>query len=72
MGAYIDQISGDLNEKDMKEREVKTKNISKDDIQSVSDRGKMAMCAFNKYSWKSSQRQLHLILTGSLRKLSQS
>ena len=31
----------------------------------------MAMCAFNKYSWKSSHRQ-QLILTGSLRKLSQS
>ena len=39
---------------------------------SVSDTGgRMAMCGFNKYSWKSSQRQ-QLILTGSLRKLSQS
>ena len=41
-------------------------------FQSVSDTGgRMAMCAFNKYSWKSSHRQ-QLILTGSLRKLSQS
>ena len=47
MGAYIDQISGDLNEKDMKETEVKTKNISKDDIQSVSDREGRWQCVLS-------------------------